>query len=64
LVGGVVYAVQRRDLWDIERIDSLETSEIEAVLFGIGAALMMRIDAANGAEVVCGCLRVELIQPQ
>ncbi|MFZ1904979.1 MAG: hypothetical protein WAU56_06255 [Steroidobacteraceae bacterium] len=49
---------------DIEGIDSLETSEIEAVLLGIGAALMMRIDAANGAEVVFGCLRVELIQPQ
>ena len=64
VVGGVIYAVQRRDLRDIERIDSLEASEIEAVLFGIGAALMMGIDAANGAEVVFGCLGVELIQPQ
>ncbi len=49
---------------NVERIHILETSNVVAVLFGVGAALMVRIDSAGGAEVVLRGHRVKLIQRQ
>lgn len=60
----MIQTVERRHVCNIKRVDPVEAPDVEAVLLGIGAALMMGIDAANGAEVVFGCLGVELIQPQ
>ena len=49
---------------NVEGIHILETPNVVAVLFGVGAALMVRIDSAGGAEVVLRGHRVKLIQRQ
>jgi hypothetical protein len=60
----MVDAIARRYIGNVERIHILETSNVVAVLVGIGAALMMRIDSAVGAEVVLRGHSVELIKPK
>ena len=60
----MVDAIACRYIGNVERIHILEASNVVAVLVGIGAALMMRIDSAVGAEVVLRGHRVELIQPK
>jgi len=60
----MVDAIAGRYIENVERIHIFEASNVVAVLVGIGAALMMRIDSAVGAEVVLRGHRVELIQPE
>jgi len=60
----VVDAIAFGYIGNVERIHILETSNVVAVLFGVGAALMVRIDSAGGAEVVLRGHRVKLIQRQ
>ena len=57
-------AIACRYLGNIERVHIFEASNVVAVLVGIGATLMMRIDSAVGAEVMLRGHRVELIQPK
>lgn len=57
----MVYAVVDRYFLNVERIHSLETSDIEAIQARIGSSEMMRIDAAHGAEKMLRGIRVELI---
>jgi hypothetical protein len=60
----MVDAIAFRYIGNVERIHIVEASNVVAVLVGIRAALMMRIDSAVGAEVVLRGHRVELIQPK
>ena len=58
----MVDSIPRRHRLKVKRIDALQTSNVVAVLIWIGAALMMRVDAAYGTEVVLRGSRVEVVQ--
>jgi hypothetical protein len=58
----MVDAVVGRHPMDIERIDSLKAPDVVAVLLGIRTPLVVGVDAAVGAEIVLGRVRVELVE--
>jgi hypothetical protein len=62
MIRGMIDAIPFRYIGNVKRIHVIEASNVVAVLAGIRAALMMRIDSAVGAEVVLRGHRVELIQ--
>ena len=45
-------------------IDALEAANVVSVLPGIGATLVVGVDAADGAEIVLGGAGVELVEPE
>lgn len=49
------------DVGNFEGVDSLQATNIETVLFWIGAALMVGVDFTNRAEKVPGYICIELI---
>ena len=63
----VIYAVICRhpiNTLKVEGIYAFKAAHVKAVLFGVGAALMVGIDAAIGTkEMLCG-LCIELIELQ
>ena len=63
LIRGVVYAVVRRDIRNLKRIDALQTANIEAVLVRAGSPLVVSVYAAVGTEIVLRGMGVELIKP-
>lgn len=58
----MIDAVIGRDIRDGERVNTLKAPDVVTIFVGIGAALMMCIDPAIGAEVVLGCERVESVE--
>jgi len=60
----MVDAVIGRNVRNGKRIYPLKAANVVAILLGVGAALVMSVDAAIAAEVVFGGVRVELIEPQ
>ena len=54
-------SVEDNHFLEIERRDAFETSDIHSELIRIRAPLVVRIDPANGAEVMLGDLRVEAV---
>jgi hypothetical protein len=60
----MIDSVMGRDRLDGEWINAFKTPNVVAVLIGIRPSLMVRINAAARAEVVSGCIRIELIQRQ
>lgn len=60
----MVHTVVRWHVRDIERVYTFETAHVVAIFVRIRAALVMRIDAAIGAEIVFRRFGVELIQLQ
>ena len=60
----MVNTVIHRDRLERERHDAFEASQVYRVLLGIGSPLMVRVDAALGAEIVLRCHGVELIERQ
>jgi hypothetical protein len=60
-IGRVVDTIIGGNLLNVEWVDTLEAAHVVAVLLGVGAALMVRVDTANGTEIVFGCSRIELI---
>jgi hypothetical protein len=57
----MVDAVVDDHLLHLERIDALQASDVEAEFAGVGAALVMGVDATSRAEEVLRRIRVELI---
>jgi hypothetical protein len=49
------------NLLNLERVDSVQTSNVEGVLLRIRTALVMGVNAAIAAEIVLGCARIELV---
>ena len=60
----MVNAVIGWDVRDGERIDTFQAANVVPVLRGIGAALVMRVDAAVEAEVVLCRVGIELVELQ
>jgi hypothetical protein len=60
----MVNAVVHRHVLDFKRIDAFQAADVIAVLFGIRPALMMGVNAADGAEVMLRGHGVELVEPQ
>lgn len=60
----MVDAVVQWHRLESERVDSFKAAHVVTVLVWKRAALVMRVDAAVGAEVVLGYLRIELIDLQ
>ena len=58
------YAVHPRHLAQIRRGDAVQNRDIDAVFIGIGAALVVGVDAACFAKPVFGGVGVELLQRQ
>ena len=46
----VVYAVIGGHVWNGKRVDSLKAAHVIPILLGVGATLVVRVDAAVGAE--------------
>ena len=59
-----MHAVARGHRTEVERIDAIEAADVVGVLGRVGAALVVRVDAAARAEEVPGDLGVELIHAQ
>ena len=57
----MVDSVVDLDVRNFEGVNSLQTANIETVLLGIRAALMVGVYSANGAEKVPGNVCIELI---
>jgi len=57
----VVDSIVDRDVWDGERVDTLKTAYVVAVLLRIRAPLMVGVDAAHRAKVMLGRAGIELI---
>ena len=61
----MIDTVENRHRLKLERIrNSRETADIDAVLVGVGASLMMGVDAADRTEIVLRRLGIELVQAQ
>ena len=60
----VIDAVFHRDIRDGKRVHTFQAADVEAVLLRVGSALVMRVDAADAAEVVPRRVRVELVELQ
>ena len=60
----MVDTIVRRHWLEIERVDAFQAANVVAVLIRERAALMMGVDATDGAEVVLGYIRIELIELQ
>jgi hypothetical protein len=58
----MVDAIVDRHLRQEEGVDALQAPNVVAVLAWEGASLVVRVDAADGAEVVLGHVGVELVQ--
>jgi hypothetical protein len=54
-------AVEDDDFVEIERRHAFETGDVDAELVRVRAALVMRVDAADGTEMMLGAHRVEPI---
>jgi hypothetical protein len=59
----MVDPVTDRNLWNVKRIDALQAADIVCVLLGVGAPLMMSVNATDGAKIVLGRVSVELVNP-
>ena len=57
-------AITNRNIAKIEGIYAFKTTNIEAELGRIRAALVARVDAASFADVVFGCFGIEFIDAQ
>jgi hypothetical protein len=60
----MVDTIIQRHRFQFEWIDTFQAAHVVTVLIWERAALMVRVDAAAGAEVVLGNLVVELVQLQ
>ena len=58
----MVYPVVDDNAIEIKWATTLKTRDIDAIFFGIGAALVVRIDATYRAEVMFRLFRVELVK--
>ena len=57
-------SVNRRYTSKIKWADVVKAREIESKLLRVGAALVVRVNSANRAEIMSGCHRVELIHAE
>ena len=57
-------AITDRNIAEIEGIYAFKTTNIEAELGRIRAALVVRVDAASFAKIVFGCFGIELRDAQ
>ena len=57
----VVDPVAGWNLRDVERVDTLKAADVVAVLLGVGTPLMMRMNAADGAKIMLGRVRIEFV---
>jgi hypothetical protein len=62
IVGRVTMSIMDDDLAEIERRNALQASSINPELVGVRAALVMRVNAADRAEMVVRSLCVEAIR--
>lgn len=53
-----------RDHVKVKRADAFQAGGVDAVLVGVRAALMVRVDAAFRTEVMLGLEGVELVERQ
>jgi hypothetical protein len=60
----MVHTVIGTDVPQVERIDALQAADVVSILFGVGAPLMMGMNAADGAEIVPRRVRVELVHAE
>ncbi len=60
----MIDAVINGDLLEIERADALNASDIDTIFVGIGAPLVVGVNAAFGAEIVFRTLRSKLVKAQ
>jgi hypothetical protein len=60
----VIDAVVSGNVWNVEWIYTLQTTDVEPILLGVGSTLVMRVDATDRAKIVLGGVRVELIRPE
>jgi len=63
-VGRVVDAVDHRHILEVERADTLQAGDVDAVLVRIGAAAMVGVDAAFRTEVVLRRAGIEAVACQ
>src|SRR5690606_31578158 len=63
-IPGMVDPVFHGHVRDGEWIDALQAADVEAVLFRVGPALVMGMDAAVAAEVMLRRAGVELVEPE
>src|SRR5579862_7010458 len=61
-IGRVLRAIKHRHFVKVEWADVFQTRDIDPVLIGVGAALMVSMDATLGAEEMLRGHRVELIR--
>lgn len=57
----MIDAIEHLNFVKIEGTDAIQTRYVDTVLLGVGAALMVSVDAASGAEVVLGRPGVEFV---
>src|SRR5689334_6171945 len=58
----MIDAVAHRHLVEIKRAHACEARKIDTILIGIGAALVMRVDAAARTKIMFGRASVELVK--
>lgn len=63
-IGGMIHAVENRDVVEVERTDAFQASHIDTVLGVVGTALMEGINAALRTEVVFRGAGVELVDTE
>lgn len=60
----MVDPVVGRHIRDVEGIDPLQATDVVAVQPRVGTPLVMRVDAADGTEVMSGRVRIERVDPE
>lgn len=57
----MIHAIRHFYFWKIKRTDPFDAGDIYAILIGIRAALVKRVNSADSAKEVSGFLRVKTI---
>ena len=62
IIGWMPVAIENDDLTKIKRRNALETGGVDSELIGVRSTLVVRVDAAVGAEVMLRAHRVEPVR--
>lgn len=58
----MIYTIKNRHISKIERIHTLKTPDIKAILVRVGAALVVCMNAADRTKVMPGEMSIELVE--
>jgi hypothetical protein len=58
----MIYPVVDNNVMEIKRTAAFKARDIDSIFIGVGAALMVCIDTAPGAEIMFRLFRIELVQ--